>query len=128
MRLGWWGREEELLTPDLGIRPLDGLAGLDVENLELKVQRDTSLVLGHVLADVLAGDVVGSLGDLGAEDTRAVAGEDDVLGGRDGVVRIRKMAAVQGAEIANFWLGVSVITGAHSMARCSSQFLLTHRG
>lgn len=83
-----------MLTPDLSVGVGDRLASVDIENLKLKVQVDTGLSVGHILADELSRDVVRAFGDLGAEDTRAIAGEDGLLGGVESVVLARVVRGV----------------------------------
>lgn len=114
------------LTPNFGICPFNGLTGFDIENLKLKVQRNTNLVLSRVLANVLAGDVVRSLCDLGTEDTRAIAGEDGFFRGGDGVIIFRKVSAVQGTEVTDFEL--SALALLIPSYRVQSKRVSTHPG
>jgi len=86
------------LTPDLQVDIRDGFASLDIENLKVHSHLDAALVLDQILADELAGHVwtrwefsvsilspkwvkqvlvdliltKWALGDLGAQNTRAV--------------------------------------------------------
>lgn len=57
------------LQIDLG----NGLASVDVNDLDVKGERYPLLVLGHVLADKFTGNPVGALGHLRREDTAVVA-------------------------------------------------------
>lgn len=57
----------------------DRLAGVDIDDLDVDGQRHTLLVLGDVFADILALDVVRTLGNLGYKDARAIA-EEVLLG------------------------------------------------
>lgn len=93
-----------MLTPDLSVGVGDRLASVDIENLEFKVQVNAGLSVGNILADELSRDVVGAFGDLGAEDARAVAGEDGLLGGVEIVVLTRQVRGVQGGEITDYIL------------------------
>lgn len=93
-----------MLTPDLSVGVGDRLASVDIQNLELEMQVNTALSVGHILADELSGDVVRALGDLGAENARAVAGEDGLLGGVESVVLARMVRGVQGREITDYIL------------------------
>ena len=45
------------LTPDLHVDVGDGLAGVDVEDLDVQGKVDAGLVLGHILPDVLTSHV-----------------------------------------------------------------------
>lgn len=96
--------ELNMLTPDLSVSVCDRLASVDIKNLEFKVQVNTGLSVGDILADELSGDVVRAFGDLGAENTRAVAGEDGLLGGVESVVLARQVRGVQGGEITDYIL------------------------
>lgn len=49
-------------VPDLHVHVGDGLAGVDVEDLDVQGEIDAGLGLGHVLADVLSGHVLYWLG------------------------------------------------------------------
>lgn len=46
-----------MLTPDLKVGVGNGLAGVNVEDLEVQGQRDASLGFGYVLADGFARNV-----------------------------------------------------------------------
>lgn len=74
---GRW--RERKRTPDLKVDVGNGLAGLDIVDLEVEGKIDTGLVLGDVLADILASDVVGAFSNLRAEEAEVGASED--LGG-----------------------------------------------
>ena len=63
-------------TPDLKVDVGDGVAGLNIVDLEVESKINTGLVLGDILADVLARDVIGTLGDLRAEEAEVGAGEE----------------------------------------------------
>ena len=63
-------------VPELEVDLGDGLAGVDVDDLDVKVQRHSLLVLGDVAADQLALDPVRALGSLGSEDAGVVASEE----------------------------------------------------
>lgn len=54
-------------------------AGGGVDELDIDEERDTGLVLGHVRANQLAIDVVGTLGDFWLQDTAGVVGEEGEL-------------------------------------------------
>jgi len=56
VRFGWGG-EGGGLTPDLEVDVLEGLAGGDVEDLEVEGEGDARLLLDNVLTDILARDV-----------------------------------------------------------------------
>lgn len=71
--------------PDFDHGVWNGLAGGDVDDLGVEDKVDTVLVFPDVLADILASDVVWSLGDFWGEDAGAVAGEEDGLLGGVGV-------------------------------------------
>lgn len=73
-------------TPDFSVDTHNRFAGLNVQDLEIKSKGYTGLILGDVLTDILAGDVVRALSDLRGKDTRAVAGEQLGLGGGEVVV------------------------------------------
>lgn len=68
------------------------------------MQVNTGLSVGYILADELSGDVVRAFGDLGAENARAVAGEDGLLGGVESVVLVRQVRGVQSREITDYIL------------------------
>lgn len=85
-----------MLTPDLSVGVGNRLAGVDIQDLELQVQVNAGLSVGHILTDVLSRDVVRAFGDLGAEHARGVAGKDGLLGGVEGVVLARVVRGVQG--------------------------------
>ena len=70
-----------IAVPDVDIYFGDGLAGADIDVLNLKVERDTRLSLSHVLANHLAEDVVRAIGDLWGQDTASVGGKDRGLRG-----------------------------------------------
>lgn len=88
-----------VLTPDLGVCVRDRLTSVDVQDLELKVKAHAGLSVGHILANVLSGDVVRALSDLGAEHTGGVAGEEGLLGGVESVVLGGQVRGVQSREI-----------------------------
>lgn len=67
-------------VPDIRDQFGDRLARVDVDELQVEVQRDTSLALGDVLADKLPGHVVGTNGRLRHEGTGVVGREDGLLG------------------------------------------------
>lgn len=87
-------------VPDLEVRALNGVAGGDVQDLEVEGESHTDLILGNVLADILSGDVVGTLGNLGREHAGAVAREEGRLGGVQGVVLSRVVSAIEGGDVA----------------------------
>jgi hypothetical protein len=89
-------------VPHLEVDVGDGLAGIDVDDLVVEHNVDTLLVLDDVAADVLAGDVVGTLGDLGGEDARVLRAEE---GGGVGVCGVAEVGLVvaggkDGGEVA----------------------------
>jgi hypothetical protein len=69
-------------VPQLKINRGNGLTGVDIDDLDVEVERNTLLVLRDVLTDQLALDPVGALSDLRGENAGVVAGEED---GRVGV-------------------------------------------
>jgi hypothetical protein len=66
--------------PDVYQDILKGLAGLDVEDLNIENQLDTRLCasLSQIRANELAGDVIGALRDLWGKDAGLIAGKDGV--------------------------------------------------
>ena len=70
-----------IAVPDVDIYFGDGLAGADIDVLNLKVERDTRLSLSHVLANHLAEDVVRAIGDFWGQDAACVGGKDGGLRG-----------------------------------------------
>lgn len=60
-------------VPQLEVDRGDRLAGVDVDDLDVKVQRNTLLLLGYVFTNELALDPVRALCDLRSEDARVVA-------------------------------------------------------
>ena len=79
-----------IAVPEVGIDLRDGLAGVDIDQLDVEVQGHTGLVLDEVLADELTGDVVRALGDLGLHDAGAAVPEElaGVAIEVDGLVRV----------------------------------------
>lgn len=63
-------------VPDLEIEVRDGLAGVNIDNLVVEKEVDTLLVLGEVFANVLATDIIGSLGDIGGQNARIIASKE----------------------------------------------------
>jgi hypothetical protein len=63
-------------VPELEVDLRNGLAGVDVDDLDVKVQRHSLLVLGNVAADQLALDPVRALSNLRSEDAGVVASEE----------------------------------------------------
>lgn len=63
-------------VPELEVNLGNRLAGVDVDNLDVKVQRHSLLILGNVAADQLALDPVRALSNLGSEDAGVVASEE----------------------------------------------------
>lgn len=61
--------------PDVDVETLNGLAGVDVDVLDVEVEVYACLVLFDVGADELTEDVVWAGGDLGGEDAGCVRGE-----------------------------------------------------
>lgn len=58
-----------------GVNPdLDRLARLDIDKVDGNLEGNTSLVLGDVLADDFAKDMVRTLGDLRSEDAGRIVG------------------------------------------------------
>lgn len=90
------------LTPDLSVDTDDRLAGLNVEDLEVESEVDTGLTLGDILADVLSGNVVWTLGNLRGENTGAVAGEESGLRGGEIVVLCGQVRHIQVANITSY--------------------------
>lgn len=94
---------------DLG----DGIAGVDVDVLDLEEDGDTVAELGldDVGAHVLADDVVGAVGDLRGEDAGGVGAEDvfaggeDTVGGLAGHVVVDGLPGVELVEVAAVLLG-----------------------
>ena len=72
--------------PYVDVETLDGLAGVDVDVLDVEVEVYAGLVLFDVGADEFAEDVVWAGGDFGGEDTGGVCGEDGGGVGVKGVV------------------------------------------
>lgn len=64
-------------SPDVNVSAsVNGLAGVDVDQLKVEPKRDTFLVLGEVEANVFVCDVVRTLGDLRNQDAGAVGVEE----------------------------------------------------
>jgi hypothetical protein len=82
-----------IAVPDIDQEVSDGLAVVDVHELEVEVQVDAGLALGDVLADQLARDKVRSNGDLGNEGALRVGSEDGVQGGIQIVAKVRGVVA-----------------------------------
>lgn len=102
---GWcirWVSSRGQHTPDFSVDTDDRLAGLDVENLEVKSEVYTGLTLSDILANVLSGNVVWTLGDLRREDTRAVAGEERSLSGAEVIVLCGQVRDVQVRNITSY--------------------------
>lgn len=64
------------ISPDIG----EGLAGRDVDELDVGHDGNTLLVVDQVRADVLAKDVERANLALGVEDGASVVSEDELLG------------------------------------------------
>lgn len=94
--------EATILTPDFSIGICDRLAGGYVEHLEIKRQVYTGLVLGNVRADVLASDIVRAFGNLGGENTRAIAGKERRLSGGKVVILGGQVRDVQGRHVTSY--------------------------
>lgn len=69
---------------DLEVGADDGLAGLQVDDLEVVVDGDTLLVVDEILTDVLAGDVVGATLSLRSQNAGGVRSKDICLRGVEG--------------------------------------------
>lgn len=72
-------------VPHLEVDIGDGVTGLDIDDLVVNQRVDTLLGLADILADVLAADIVGALGDIGGQDAGRVAGEERGRAGVGGV-------------------------------------------
>lgn len=83
------------LTPDLQVESVNGLAGLDVEDLELEVDGNALLDLGDVAADVLASHVVWTDNALGLENARGFASKELLRGSIQRVVGGREVRGVE---------------------------------
>lgn len=76
------GRDARVDTGGVAVPQLDvdrgnRLAGVDINDLDVEVQRYTFLILGNVLTDQLALDPIGSLSYIWRKDAGVVAGEED---------------------------------------------------
>lgn len=109
------GNDTRVYTGRVAMPPLEEdfrnrLAGVDVDDLNVDGHRNTLLILGNVLADILAGNVVRALGNFGSKDAGSVVGEENrwvgvdsdvsevglVVSGQDGV-------EITGPEIRALW-------------------------
>jgi len=66
-------------VPEVHVHCWNGLAGAGVDELDVKVERDTLLAVGDVAADQLAVDVVRALRDFGLQDACRVVLEQQSL-------------------------------------------------
>lgn len=65
-----------IAVPEVEVDVGHGLAGVDIDDLDIHSHGHTDLVLSHVLADEIARNVVGTLSHFWNQDTAAVAFEE----------------------------------------------------
>lgn len=94
--------------PDLNHSGGDWIASSHVDDLGVDDERNTKLGLGHVVADILSGDVVWALSDLRAQNAGGISSEEDALErvGRGGVgsvvVKSKNACESSGLDITSF--------------------------
>lgn len=84
--------------PDINVGTRNGLAGVDIDvlNLEEDVDAITVQLLSHVFPSHLAPDVVRAVGDRGCEDGTGVSAEDCLLMSVGSVVQDTGLVVIDG--------------------------------
>jgi hypothetical protein len=105
-------------VPKVHVDSRDRLARAGVDQLNIKVKRDTLLTIGDVATDKLAIDVVGTLSNLRLEDTGRVVGEKKSLVVTVGDARSRLVGVVVSGEVAVDERGADAALGAGLAGHC----------